>query len=221
MNEELRQALPKAVINAMQQPSVIKGVTDSLAQKLSPRIEAEMIRVMQTSLAPMLESLGRTTQKVESDMERHLQAQIKYYEAQRQADNAKIEEMSNMLRGLSQTIASLAANQGHPSPQREVQREVQREAQNVNVNVNKRASVGRPSGNQARMPQQQQPVLQPVPIPQAAPPLPLPLPLSRHLLLGLPKKPSWQISFIVSMPAAMRKALSRFVSVSLSHLIFY
>ncbi|KAJ6001728.1 hypothetical protein N7522_006955 [Penicillium canescens] len=167
LNEELRQALPKAVINAMQQPSVIKGVTDSLAQKLSPRIEAEMIRVMQTSLAPMLESLGRTTQKVESDMERHLQAQIKYYEAQRQADNAKIEEMSNMLRGLSQTVASLATNQGHPSPQREVQRDVQREAQNVNVN--KRASIGRPSGNQARMPQQQQPVPQPVPVPQAAP----------------------------------------------------
>ncbi|KAJ5317241.1 hypothetical protein PENANT_c045G02980 [Penicillium antarcticum] len=170
LNEELRQALPNAIINAMQQPPVIKAVTDSIAQNLSPRIEAEVVRVMQTSLAPMLESLGRTTQKVESDMERHLQAQIKYYEAQRQADSAKIEEMSNMLRGLTQTVASLAANQSHPSPQREAPREAQREVQNVNVS--KRASAGRPSGNQVRMPQQQpqpQPMPQPAPIPQGAP----------------------------------------------------
>jgi WD40 repeat protein len=192
LNEELRQALPQAIINAIQQPAVVKAITDSVAQKLSPRIEAEVVRVMQSSLAPMLESLGRTTQKVESNMESHLQAQIKYYEAQRQVDNAKMEEMSNMLRGLTQTVASLATKQGNPSPQRvaqhDVQRDIQREAQleaqreAQNANVNKRASVGRPPANQARipqqLPQQQQPVPQPAPVPQAAPvPAPAPVPV--------------------------------------------
>ncbi|KAJ5794400.1 hypothetical protein N7457_000999 [Penicillium paradoxum] len=149
-NEELRHALPKAVINAMQQPPVVKAVSDSVAQKLAPHIETEVTRVMQSSIAPMIESLARTTKKVESDMERHFQAQIKHYEAQRLNDNAKIEEMSAILRGLSKTVSLLAANQGHPiqqtqSPQREI---AQREVPNTH-----QRSVGRPSENHVRMPQ--------------------------------------------------------------------
>ena len=178
INEELRQSLPKAVMNAIQQPPVVKAVTESLAQKLAPRIETEVTRVMQTSIAPMLESLARTTQKVEKEMERHFQAQIKHYEAQRKSDSAKIEEMSLALRGLSKTVSMLAANQGHqlqsPSPRELPQRE---------PSVNKRASAGRPAENNVRMPH---PVSQPLaqsqatPIPVQAPaPIPVPAPIPR------------------------------------------
>ncbi|KAJ5189746.1 hypothetical protein N7472_008760 [Penicillium cf. griseofulvum] len=167
-NEELRQVLPKAIINAMQQPSVVKAVSDSIAQKLAPRIETEVTRVMQSSIAPMIESLARTTKKVESDMERHFQAQINKYEAQRQSDTAKIDEMSAVLRGLSKTVSLLAAHQGHQiqqsqSPQHEIaQREI--------LNVNKRPSTRQPSENHVRMPQPlSQPVLQPQVIPAPAP----------------------------------------------------
>lgn len=184
VNEELRKSLPKAVINAMQQPLVLKAVTESLALKLAPRIETEIARVMQASIAPMLESLGRTTQKVEKDMERHFQAQIKHYEAQRQSDNAKIEEMSAVLRDLSKTVSVLSANQGHqlqgqsPQPQRPL---AQRE-----VSVNKRAPVPRPADNHVRLPQQPiahpQPFAQsqaaPVPV-QAPAPIPVPAPVPR------------------------------------------
>ncbi|KAJ5383366.1 hypothetical protein N7517_001277 [Penicillium concentricum] len=174
-NEELRQVLPKAVINAMQQPPVVKAVSDSVAQKLAPRIEAEVTRVMQSSIAPMIESLARTTKKVESDMERHFQAQINQYEAQRQSDTAKIEEISAVLRGLSKTVSLLAAHQGHQiqqsqSPQHgNSHREV--------LNVNKRSSGRQPSENHVRMPQPlAQPVLQPQVIPvQALAPAPVPV----------------------------------------------
>lgn len=178
-NEELRQVLPKAVINAMQQAPVVKAVSDSVAQKLAPRIEAEVTRVMQSSIAPMIESLARTTKKVESDMERHFQAQINHYEAQRQSDTAKIEEMSAVLRGLSKTVSLLAANQGHQiqqsqSPQHEIpHREI--------LNVNKRSSARQPSENHVRMPQPlSQPVLQPQAIPVQAPaPVPVASPATR------------------------------------------
>ncbi|KAF9238606.1 hypothetical protein DTO027I6_7656 [Penicillium roqueforti] len=177
-NEELRQVLPKAVINAMQQAPVVKAVSDSVAQKLAPRIEAEVTRVMQSSIAPMIESLARITKKVESDMERHFQEQINYYEAQRQSDTAKIEEMSALLRGLSNTVSLLAANQGHQlqqtqSPQHEIpHREI--------LNANKH-STRQPSENQVRMPQPlSQPVLQPQAIPVQAPvPVPVASPVAR------------------------------------------
>ncbi|KAJ5264038.1 hypothetical protein N7505_007959 [Penicillium chrysogenum] len=178
-NEELRQVLPKAVINAMQQPPVVKAVSDSVAQKLAPRIETEVTRVMQSSIAPMLECLARTTKKVESDMERHFKAQINHYETQRQSDTAKIEEMSAALRGLSKTVSLLAANQGHQiqqsqSPQHEIpHREI--------LNVNKRSSTRQPSENQVRMSQPlSQPRLQPQAIPVQAPaPVPVASPIAR------------------------------------------
>ncbi|CAG8341169.1 unnamed protein product [Penicillium nalgiovense] len=178
-NEELRQVLPKAVINAMQQPPVVKAVSDSVAQKLAPRIETEVTRIMQSSIGPMLESLARTTKKVESDMERHFKAQINHYEAQRQSDTAKIEEMSAALRGLSKTVSLLAANQGHQirqsqSPQHEIpHREI--------LNVNKRSSTRQPSENQMRMSQPlSQPGLQPQAIPVQAPaPIPVASPMAR------------------------------------------
>ncbi|KXG52666.1 uncharacterized protein PGRI_079220 [Penicillium griseofulvum] len=167
-NEELRQVLPKAIINAMQQPPVVKAVSDSVAQKLAPRIEAEVTRVMQSSIAPMIESLARTTQKVESDMERHFQAQVQQYEAQRQSDAAKIDEMSAVLRGLSKTVSLLAAHQGHQIPQSQSpQHEI---AQREVLNVNKRSSTRQPSENHVRMPQPlSQPVLQTQAMPAPAP----------------------------------------------------
>lgn len=174
-DEKLRQLLPKAIINAMQEPPVVKAVSDSIAQKLAPRIETEVTRVMQSSIAPMIESLARTTKKVESDLERHLQAQVKHYEAQRLSDNAKIEEMSAVLRGLSKTVSLLAANQGNQiqqtqSPQREMpQREI--------LNASKRSSMGRSSENHVRMPQPQPSRLQ-VSAPVSAP-VPAPAPVAR------------------------------------------
>ncbi|KGO71092.1 hypothetical protein PITC_080290 [Penicillium italicum] len=176
LNEELRQLLPKAVINAMQQAPVVKAVSDSITQKLAPGIEAEVSRVMQSSIAPMIESLARTTKKVESDMERHFQAQISHYEAQRQSDTAKIEEMSAVLRGLSKTVSLLAANQSQQiqqsqSPQPGISnREI--------LNVNKRPSTRQPSENHVRMPQPvSQPVLQPQAV-QAPAPAPAPVPVA-------------------------------------------
>lgn len=109
ITDELRQALPKAVANALQQPPVTKVVVDTVVQKLASRVEAEVSKTVHNSMAPVIEGLMRSTKKIEADMERHFQAQIKHYEAQRQSDHAKLEEMSTMLRNLSNTVATLAA----------------------------------------------------------------------------------------------------------------
>ncbi|KAJ5105198.1 hypothetical protein NUU61_002545 [Penicillium alfredii] len=152
LDDELRQSLPKAVTHALQHPAVMKAVSDSVAQKLAPRIEIELSKTVQSSIAPMIENLTRSTKKVEADLEQKFQAQIKHYEAQRQSNNAKIEEMSALLRGLSNTVSSLAANQGRQSES----------------SIPQRPSAGRPSETTARVPQ--------APAPQTAPATP---PVSR------------------------------------------
>ncbi|KAJ5145575.1 uncharacterized protein N7515_000139 [Penicillium bovifimosum] len=172
-NEELRKLLPQAIINAMQQPAVMKAVFDSVVAKLVPRIETEVRRVMDPSVAPMIESLAQRTKKVESDMERHIKAQIEQYEAQRLKDSAKIEEMSAVLHGLSKSVALLVANQGQQAQaQTQSPREVQREA----PAVKRHPSVG--SENQLRMPQPvSHAVLQSQPLPAHSPaPIAAPIP---------------------------------------------
>lgn len=128
VNQELRNSLPNAVINAIQQPSVLEALTASLAVKLAPHIDQEISRVMHTSISPMLETLGRTTQKIEKDMERYFYAQSKHFEAQRQSDNDRI---SALFRDLSSTISSLAPNQSH-YPTRTP---LEAEAENINQDI--------------------------------------------------------------------------------------
>ncbi|KAJ5661697.1 uncharacterized protein N7477_009313 [Penicillium maclennaniae] len=158
--DELRQALPKAVANALQQPAVLKTISDSVAENLAPRLETEVSKAVQGSIAPLIETLSLSTKKIETDMERQFQAQIRYYEAQRQSDNAKLEEMATMLRGLSTTVASLAANQTRQSE----------------PTHNNRPSVGRPTPEEIvnvaprAMPQPQpQPHPHPLSRPQSRP----------------------------------------------------
>lgn len=161
--DELRQALPKAVTNAMQQPAVMKTISDSVAQNLAPRLETEISKAVQGSIAPLIETLSLSTKKIETDMERQFQAQIRYYEAQRQSDNAKLEEMATMLRGLSTTVASLAASQTRQSEPAH----------------NQRSSMGRPTPEEIvnvaprAMPQPQpqpHPLSRPQSRPQSGPP---------------------------------------------------
>ncbi|KAJ5169035.1 uncharacterized protein N7482_004629 [Penicillium canariense] len=106
LSDELRQALPKAVTTALQQPAVMKAVSDSVAQKLSPRLDA----VVQGAIAPLVENATRSTQKVEADLDRFFRSQMKHYEAQRQSDHAKIDEMSAVLRDLSSKVVSLSVH---------------------------------------------------------------------------------------------------------------
>jgi hypothetical protein len=46
-------------------------------------------------------------------MERQMQAQMRQYEIQRQNDSAKIEQLTTLVRGLSDTVASMAAAQNN------------------------------------------------------------------------------------------------------------
>ncbi|CAI7677358.1 unnamed protein product [Penicillium pancosmium] len=112
LSQELRHTLPKVVTSALQHPLVMKAVSDSVGQQLGPLIGSEINKALQSSLLPVIEDMVRGTKKLESDMERHFQSQIKHLEAQRRNDQAKMDEMSAMLRSLSSTVNTLVANQG-------------------------------------------------------------------------------------------------------------
>ncbi|PIG88044.1 hypothetical protein AARAC_010020 [Aspergillus arachidicola] len=109
---ELRQALPDTVSRAVQQPEMVKVLSAAVSQKLLPDLEAEISKAVQRTVTPALKTLStHIAEKTGSDMEKQLQAHLKQYEVQRQNDAAKIDQLTSLVRGLSDTVASLAAAQ--------------------------------------------------------------------------------------------------------------
>ncbi|RAL10725.1 uncharacterized protein BO97DRAFT_372043 [Aspergillus homomorphus CBS 101889] len=109
---EVRQALPEAVTRALQQPDLMKVLSDAVGQKLASRVESEISKAMQNTITPAIKNVAvQTADKVIGGMEKQMQAQLKQVEAQRQSDAAKIDQLTSLVRGLSDTVASLAAAQ--------------------------------------------------------------------------------------------------------------
>ncbi|KAL4944062.1 hypothetical protein BDV06DRAFT_220638 [Aspergillus oleicola] len=112
ISRELRQSLPESVTRALQQPDVMKAVSDAVSQKLSTQVESQISKTVHDTVAPTLKTVAlKAAEKVGTDVEKKLQAQAKQFELQRQADAAKIDQLTNLVRGLSETVSAIAASQ--------------------------------------------------------------------------------------------------------------
>lgn len=112
VSRELRQTLPEAVSRAMQQPEVMRSITDALAQSLSSKVENQVSNAFHSTLMPSIKNVTRgVAEKVGSDMEKSRQAQMKQIEVQRQRDSAKIDELTTLVHRLSGTVSSMASTQ--------------------------------------------------------------------------------------------------------------
>jgi hypothetical protein len=112
VSRELRQVLPEAVSRAVQQPNVMKNMLDTVSQTLASRVESEVSNALQNTLMPSLKGMTqRATEKIGFDVEKQTQAQMKHYEAQRHSDSAKIDQLTSLVQGLSDTVSSMAAAQ--------------------------------------------------------------------------------------------------------------
>ncbi|GES60404.1 topoisomerase II-associated protein PAT1 [Aspergillus terreus] len=99
----LRQSLPDTVSRAVQQPEVVKVLSEAVGKNLAPHLDTEITKAVSTAVTPTFKTL---TARI-ADLEK----QVKHQEAQRQTDSAKIDQLTSLVRGLSDTVASMAAAQ--------------------------------------------------------------------------------------------------------------
>ncbi|KAL4952843.1 hypothetical protein BDW69DRAFT_15300 [Aspergillus filifer] len=112
ISRELRQSLPESVTRALKQADVMKAVSDTVSQKLSTQVESQISKTVHDTIAPTLKTVAlKAAEKVGTDVEQKLQAQAKQFQLQRQADAAKIDQLTELVRGLSETVSSLATSQ--------------------------------------------------------------------------------------------------------------
>ena len=110
--KELQKTLPDAIGRALQQPQLVKLMAESLAKSVSFRVEEQFANTLQNVVAPAFQQLAtQTAQRVAADVQRQAEEQIGNLERQTHADSMKIDQLVQLVTGLSETVSTMAGAQ--------------------------------------------------------------------------------------------------------------
>ncbi len=112
----LKAALPDAVGNAvskwMSSPHVLAPISEKIAKAMTGHVEKEFSITLHNKIIPAFSNLAlNAAQNVGKDIERRVQETLQQKELQHSQDSNKIDQLTNLVRGLSETIHAMAAAQ--------------------------------------------------------------------------------------------------------------
>jgi len=108
----LKQVLPDAVGRTMQSQQVLRSVSEQVTKTVTGHVEREFSTALDKSIVPAFTNLAvSVAHKVSEDTERRVREQLVQAEVQRREDSLKIDQLTNLVRGLSETIHTMAAAQ--------------------------------------------------------------------------------------------------------------
>lgn len=108
----LKVALPEAISRGIQNPDVLRLLSEQLTAKVTSLVEREISDSLHRVIRPALESFtSNVTQKLGVDADRRIQEQFRQIDTQRRDDDLKIEQLTSLVRGLSETVQTMAAAQ--------------------------------------------------------------------------------------------------------------
>ena len=106
---ELSTHLPVAINSALQNPQFIRTVTESVSQKIAATVEVQIVDLLRNSITPAFKSLAASAaEKPVAEVEKRFNSQIRQLEAERRSDNAKVEQMSEVLQGVAETLRAMS-----------------------------------------------------------------------------------------------------------------
>ncbi len=108
----VRSALAEAIDRTMKEPDVYRAITESITKAVTGHVEREFSTVLQKSIIPTFSNLAiSSAQKIAGDTEHRVLEQLKQADLQRCDDGAKIDQLTNSVRVLSETVHQMAAAQ--------------------------------------------------------------------------------------------------------------
>jgi len=108
----LKLALPEAVSRSLQNPDVLRVLSDQVNSKIAGHVEKEFLSVLHNNIAPSFKSLAvNVAQKTGIETETRVREQLRQAELQRQNDSAKIDDLTVVIQGLSEAVNTMAAAQ--------------------------------------------------------------------------------------------------------------
>ena len=108
----LKSALPEAIGRSMQSPEVLLTLSDQVTGRLTGHVEKEFLAVLHNNISPAFKALAlNIAHKTSTETEGRIREQLHLAEVQQRKDNAKIDELTQLVRGLSETVHTMAAAQ--------------------------------------------------------------------------------------------------------------
>ena len=109
---QLKTALPEAVGRLMQSPEVLRNLSSQVTSNITGHVEKGFLSVFHNNISPVFKNLAlNVAQKASSDTENRVREQLHLAEVQQRKDTAKIDELTLLVRGLSETVHTMAAAQ--------------------------------------------------------------------------------------------------------------
>ncbi|KAL8962418.1 MAG: hypothetical protein Q9193_001176 [Seirophora villosa] len=108
----LKLALPEAISRGVQNPDVLRLLSEQLTSKISVHVDREFSAALQKTIMPAFQNLTvNLAQKVSNEAHGRSQEQLQRAEVQHRNDSVKIDQLTDLVRGLSETVRAMAAAQ--------------------------------------------------------------------------------------------------------------
>ncbi|MCJ1377162.1 hypothetical protein MMC17_000254 [Xylographa soralifera] len=109
---QLKLALPEAVFKSLQHPDVLRVLSDQVTTKVSNQVERQFSVVLNQTVLPSFQDIALgAAQRMTSETERRMSEQLKQVDVQHREDSTKIDQLTTLVRGLSETVSAMAAAQ--------------------------------------------------------------------------------------------------------------
>ena len=106
---ELMKVLPDSVSHALQRPETSRAMVELITDRISTRLENEVTAAVAAVLSPMLKKFTHeTAESMAVQMERRVVHQVNRVEDGRRQDSAKIDDLQELVRSLTQTVSRMA-----------------------------------------------------------------------------------------------------------------
>lgn len=109
--KEVKAVLPGAVTHALKDHEVQRTISEMTANKVSHAVQQHVNIALQSNIPNISNLAMQATQKMVADVERRTTEQLRQAEVQRQNDHTKIDQLTNLVRSLSETIHGMAEGQ--------------------------------------------------------------------------------------------------------------
>lgn len=108
----MKSAIPEAIGRTMQNPNLIRSISEHITKTVTGHVEREFTTTLHNTIVPTFTNLAVTVgQKVSGDTERRVREQLQQAEMQHHDDSVKIDQLTDLVRGLSETVHTMAAAQ--------------------------------------------------------------------------------------------------------------
>ncbi|MCJ1399569.1 hypothetical protein MMC11_002771 [Xylographa trunciseda] len=108
----LKLALPEAVFKSLQHPDVLRVLSDQITTKVANQVERQFSVILNQTVLPSFQNIAiGAAQRMTAETERRMSEQFKQVDNQHREDSSKIDQLTTLVRGLSETVSAMAAAQ--------------------------------------------------------------------------------------------------------------